>query len=247
MSLTQKPSPALTARQARQITRTFAAKLRGRSERGVDRKVRRSSIDVDDRRARVSRPIGDGTTAGALAWIDCLLKTVTEWDNHERRCGGARPLGLYGIRVLEVLLGRHGKIAVDFRSGDLFPDIATIARAAGTSRTTVVRALARLKAMRILDWIRRSERTGNDGLFGPQRRQVSNAYWFTPELLPARVLRRLRDLLARRRLRAMAARTPPESRDDRPLLAGAAAPDEASFGVNAIPPFGQYPRSGAKQ
>ncbi|VXC42829.1 hypothetical protein [Sphingomonas sp. 8AM] len=242
-------------RQARQLTKGFTACLTGKQERGTDRKVRRHSIDVDDRRARVSRPIGDGTTAGALSWIDCLLKAVSEWDDEERARGGARPLGLHGLRVLEAILGRRGKVAIDFRSGRLDPQLVTIARAAKVTKTTVVRALARLKAMKVLDWIRRTERTGNDGSFGPLRRQVSNSYFFTPEALPARVAQRLRDLLARRRLRrsgtmppgsrkAFAQPSSPELRDllDR-MEAGIA---RASEGVNASPPYGQYPLSGVE-
>lgn len=250
MSLTSKPAAALTARQAHQITKKFTAQLTGRGTRGTDRKVRRGSLDVNDRNARVSRPIGDGTKNGALSWIDCLLKTVTEWDNHERRKGGGRPLGLYGIRVLEVLLGRHGKVAVDFKSGDIFPEIETIARAAGTSKTTVVRALARLKAMKVLNWIRRTEKTGNYGIFGPQRRQVSNAYWFTPEALPARVLQRLRDRLARWRLRQVKAVSAPAGQPEAPQQPKCpemrAALGRLSEGVNAIPPSGQYHSSGVK-
>jgi len=246
---------ASMGRQARQITKGFAAHLAGKGERGTDRKVRRHSIDVEDRRARVSRPIGDGTTAGALSWIDCLLKAVSEWDDVQRAKGGARPLGLHGLRVLEALLGRRGKVAVDFRTGRLDPELATIARAAGVTKTTVVRALARLKAMKVLDWIRRTERTGKHGVFGPQRRQVANSYFFTPEALPARVAQRLRDLLARRRLRrsgtmppdspkASARPSTPELRDllDR-MEAGIA---RASEGLNASPPYGQYPLSGAE-
>lgn len=250
MSPTSKPAAALTARQAHQITKKFASQLTGRSERGADRKVRRGSVDVDDRRANVSRPIGDGTKAGALSWIDCILKVVTEWDNVERKKGGERPLGLHGIRVLEVLLGRHGKVAVDFKSGDINPAIETIARVGRISKTTVVRALARLKAMNILDWIRRTEKTGNDGLFGPQRRQISNAYWFTPERLPARVLQRLRDLLARRRLRRDGGAPAAPDRPDGPPLPSdpglRAALARLSEGVNAIPPSGQYPSTGVE-
>ena len=250
MSNTIQPAAALTARQARQITKKFTSHLTGRAERGPDRKVRRGSIDVDDRRARVSRRIGDGTKVGAMSWIDCLLKVVTEWDNMERRKGGARPLGLHGIRVLEVLLGRHGKVAVNFKSGDINPAIETIAAAGHMSKTTVGKALAQLKAMKILDWIRRTEKTGNDGLFGPQRRQVSNAYWFTPENLPARVLQRLRDLLARRRLRQAEAAPAPGSKPSGPPVPNdpglRAALAGLSEGVNAIPLSGQYPASGVK-
>ncbi len=242
-------------RQARQVTKGFTARLTGKAERGADRKVRRGSIDIEDRRARVFRPIGDGTTAGALGWIDCMLKVVAEWDNEQRAKGGARPLGLHGLRVLEALLGRHGKIAVDFKSGRLDPALDTIASAAGVTKTTVVRALERLKSLKILDWIRRTERTGADGVFGPQRRQVSNAYFFTPHELPARVAQRLRDLLARKRLRrtgttpaaSPAAAAEPSCPDLRGTLAqikaGIARRDE---GVSASPPCGQYPVSGVE-
>ncbi|MEH3103419.1 MAG: hypothetical protein PGN12_05890 [Sphingomonas phyllosphaerae] len=247
---------ASMGRQTRQLTKGFTARLTGKAERGADRKVRRNSIDVEDRRARVSRPIGDGTTAGAMGWIDCVLKVVGELDNQLRAKGGARPLGLHGLRVLEALLGRHGKIAIDFKSGRIDPALDTIASAAGVSKTTVVRALERLKSLKILDWIRRTEKTGRDGLFGPQRRQVSNAYFFTPEALPARVAQRLRDLLARKRLQRtgtapatspVAAAEPacPDLRDTLARIkAGIARRDE---GVNASPPCGQYPLSGVER
>lgn len=188
-------------REVRGVTRGFAAGLSGKAERGPDRKVRRDSFDIADRRAQVFRPIGDGTKVGALSWIDCLLKTVAEWDDHERKKGGARPLGFAGLRVLETLLGRRGAIQVDFRSGRLDPAIDTIARVARLCRGTVIRALARLKALRVLDWVRRTQRADTAGDAGPQRVQVSNAYFFTPERLPARVVQRLRALIARRRVR----------------------------------------------
>lgn len=247
-------SPAPIARQARQLIAKSTAHLTGRDERGRDRKVRRGSYDVDDRRAQVFRPIGDGTTAGALSWIDCLLKTVSEWDDMERARGGARPLGLHGMRVLETLLGRRGTIALDFRTGRLEPAIDTIARVARVGRTTVIRALARLRELKILSWVRRSQSTGNDGHYGPQREQVSNAYYFTPEALPARVMQRLRDLVARKALRrrGTAPASPPSpapspaSDELRDVLArfraGIDARDQAS---NASPPSGQYPGSGA--
>ena len=241
-------SPGATARQARQLTKQFTANLTGRSERGPDRKVRRHSYDVDDRRAKVFRPIGDGTTVGALSWIDAMLKTVTEWDDMERRKGGARPLGFAGIRVLETILGRRGAVAIEFKTGRLDPAIDTIARVARLARTTVVRALARLKGMKILAWVRRTQAAESAGGYGPQREQISNAYYFTPEELPVRVLQRLRDLLARRRLRRSPAPqsapvdpTMPQSSDLREALAalGRGIPD-------ASPPDGQYPRSGVE-
>lgn len=236
-----------SARHARQMTKRVAAHLTGRSERGPDRKVLRNSYDVADRRAQVFRPIGDGTTAGALSWIDCLLKTVSEWDDWSRRKGGARPLGFHGLRVLETLLGRRGTIAVDFKTGRLDPAIETIAHVACLSKTTVIRALAKLRDLGLLSWVRRSQKTGNDGLYGPQREQVSNAYFFTPEGLPARVLQRLRDLVTRRKLRRGGVEPP--APDTPPSLATVrdpelrAALERMEQGLNASPPSGLYPCS----
>lgn len=247
MSSADTTAARATARAAQSMISGLAARMGGKEERGRDRKVRRDSYDVADRRAQVSRRIGDGTAAGALSWIDCLLKTVSEWDDVERRKKGGRPLGLYGLRVLETLLGRRGSIAPEFKSGRLEPAIDTIARVARTSRTTVIRALARLRAMRVLDWVRRSERAATAGEAGPQRRQVSNAYWFTPELLPARVYQRLRDLVARRALRRARA-APSEPRPD----SGPANPelrevlDRMAEKLGASSPYGLYPCSGVK-
>ena len=244
---------ASMGRQSRQIVRGLTAHLTGKSERGQDRKVRRGSYDVDDRRAQVFRPIADGTTVGALGWIDCFLRTISEWDDLERMPGGARPLGFAGLRVLETLLGRRGKIAVDFKTGRLDPAIDTIAKAARLSRTTVISALAKLKALKILDWVRRSQKTDNAGEYGPQREQVTNAYFLTPEHLPARVFQRLRDLVARKRLKRandapMAAPPPPPGVPANPELAAVLASIGRAVAEreDASPPSGQYPRSEIK-
>ncbi len=244
-------SGAPTARDVRRLLKGASATLTGRAERGPDRRVRRNSYDVDSRKAQVFRPIGDGSTAGALGWIDCLLKTVTEWDDRERRKGGARPIGFHGIRVLETLLGRRGVIQVDFRTGRLEPAIDTIARVAGLCRTTVIRALARLNALKILHWVRRTQRTANAGQSGPQREQVTNAYWFDLSGLPARVLRRFRDLWNRKRVRREGTLPPDPLKSAAPSKELAALLGSIEAGIaakeqGASPPCGQYPRSEIK-
>ena len=244
-------SGAPTARDVRRLLKGASAQLTGRTERGADRKVRRNSYDVDSRQAQVFRPIGDGSTAGALGWIDCLLKTVTEWDDLERRKGGARPIGFHGIRVLETLLGRRGVIQVDFRTGRLEPAIDTIARVAGLCRTTVVRALARLNALKILHWVRRTQRTQTAGQPGPQREQVTNAYWFDLSGLPARVRQRFRDLWNRKRVsrEGTLSIAPPKITGPSPELAAILVSIEAGIAAkeqSASPPSGQYPRSEIK-
>lgn len=200
------------ARDTRNLIRGASAALAGR-ERGPDRRVRRNSYDADDDpRAQVFAPIGDGTKAGAMGWIDALLQTAKEFDDLQRAPGGARPLGT-AIAVLEVLLGRRGrtKIPIDFKTGRLDPAIDTIAAAAALGRGTVIRALAALKRHGFLDWVRRTRKTGNDGQYGPQRQQTSNAYFFSLNGMAKRVRQRLRDLLARKRIarEARAAAPPP--------------------------------------
>ena len=69
----------MTARSTREIVKRTAAKLAGKT-RGPDPHVRRDSYDVADPRARVFRPIADGSVAGALGWVEDLLKVAREFD-----------------------------------------------------------------------------------------------------------------------------------------------------------------------
>jgi hypothetical protein len=245
---------APTTRQARMFIKQATAGLL-RKERGPDRGVRRHSYDVDDRRAQVFAPIGDGTKHGALDWIDAFLETAREYDDFHRGERGRRPLGFTGIRVLEILLGRRG-VPIDFRTGRLDPAIDTIARIGRLVRATVIRALARLREHGFLHWVRRTRPTGNAGHAGPQREQITNAYYFDLAALPAKVRQRFRDLLARRALRRVQRATPPPrpvppasvakapaplARD--PLLAAALARMGALV-AGASPDDGQYPAQG---
>lgn len=66
----------------------------------------------------------------------------------------------------------------DFATGRLFPSHAAIAERAGFHENSVIAALKRLKHHGLVDWVRRTTRTGNDGEFGPQLEQTSNAYFF---------------------------------------------------------------------
>lgn len=246
-------STTLPTRAARQFVRQATATFLGK-DRGRDRHVRRSSFDVDDRRAQVFTPIGDGTKRGALDWRDAYLDLAREYDDQHRGDRGKRPLGFTGIRVLEILLGRRG-VPIDFKTGRLDPAIDTIARHGRLVRATVIRALARLKEHGFLQWVRRSRPTENAGAraAGPQREQITNAYFFDLTRLPATVRQRLRDLLARRALKRLE-RTetpppaapapppkPPEAAKPRdPALAAALARVEALV-CSASPDDGQYP------
>jgi len=242
---------APTTHQARQLLKKATAGLLGK-DRGQDRSVRRNSYDVDDRRAQVFTPIGDGTKRGAFDWIDVYLDTAREYDDFHRGDRGKRPLGYTGIRVLEILLGRRG-VPIDFKTGRLDPALDTIARIAGLVRATVIRALARLREHGFINWVRRSRPTENAGTFGPQREQITNAYYFNLAGLPGKVRQRFRDLLARRALKRI---NRAQSRTTTPAPPQLPAPPSitvadpamaallARVGVlvdNASPDDGQYP------
>ena len=66
----------------------------------------------------------------------------------------------------------------DFATGRLTPRHDTIAARAGVHENSVIEALKRLRSHGLVDWVRRTTRTGNDGAFGPQLEQTSNAYFF---------------------------------------------------------------------
>lgn len=241
------------ARETRQITKALAAKLSGK-QRGEDRTVRRDSYDVDDKRANVWRPIGDGTVGGAMDWRDSFLQTAREYDDRHRGDRGVRPLGWTGIRVLEMLLGVRG-VPICFKTGRLEPAIDTLARIGRLSRTTVIRALARLKQHNFLRWVRRSQKTDRKGEFAPQRVQITNAYFFDIGSLPKNVRQRFRDLMSRRAQRraAHATRqhsTPPLPAAPPPVPSSPALRDAlARLGAqveSASTPKGQYPAQGVR-
>jgi hypothetical protein len=165
-----------STREMRQLIAGATAALTGR-KRGPDKSVRRDSYDIEDPRAQVFRPIGDGTIAGAMGWIDALLQTAREFDRAHKKPGQRGGLGgPYAIIVLEALLGRRGVIAIDFKTGRLDPALATLEKITGFARATIVRHLAKLREHGFLDWVRRSRKTGNDREFAPARADVERLF-----------------------------------------------------------------------
>jgi predicted transcriptional regulator len=101
---------------------------------------------------------------------------------------------------------------VEFRTGRLFPALETIASAAGCHRNSVNGAIRRLKAHGMIDWVRRSLKTSNEGEFAPQREQTSNAYFFDHQRqMPPRTWQRYLQILVSK-LRRMG-RVPAEVAD----------------------------------
>lgn len=186
---------AALKRATQQILKGAGAQLAGR-KRGPDRRVRRSSLDVDDRRARqVWRSINGGSRAGGMRWRDAVLKTAEEYDLVGKQTGRWGPLGPHALRVLKELLA-----IVDFSTGRLDPSYAGLMARTGYARSTIAKALRKLQVHRFLDWVRRTRVV--DGEAGPERKQTSNAYFLELSALPRRVFQRFRDLLARAERRA---------------------------------------------
>lgn len=149
-----------------------------RVARPTGQPVRSESLDVDDPRAQVFRPI-----QGGHAFVDKYLDAFTEWANQIKQAGATHELSQNTRRVLEVTL-RH---CADYKTGICEPCLDTIMRLTRFARATVVRALAILKRHKWLSWVRRTERTGIPPGEGPQVRQVSNAYFLDLAALPRRV------------------------------------------------------------
>ena len=106
--------------------------------------------------------------------------------------GADRRLRRIDVTVLKALL-RH----LDFRTGRLFPELKTIAEAAGCHINSVKVALKRLRDHGLISWVRRTMRTGNDGERAPQREQTSNAYHFEHrERMTRRLWQRYSQILA---------------------------------------------------
>jgi len=136
-------------------------------------RVRRNSYYVSDRRSSALwRPLG-ANNRDARRLIAARLKAAEYYDRRLKQPGKWNgPLGAIGLEVLRELYR-----IVDFKTGRLEPAIATVCERIRRSKQAVVNALARLKELGFLNWVRRSEPTECKGA-GPQVRQITNAYGF---------------------------------------------------------------------
>jgi hypothetical protein len=104
-----------------------------------------------------------------------LYHQARVWNRQRRARGYGGALGSAAMRVLESLLFDF----LNFRSGRLDPSYEGIARKTGLGRSTVAVALARLKELGIISWLRRcSEDRDHQGRF--VLRQETNAYAVLP-------------------------------------------------------------------
>ena len=144
--------------------------IRGLQLQRSEQRVRRDSYLAGTRDHEMWRPLGR-TNSEARKAIALRMQAAERYDRENKRKGERNgPLGHIGLEVLRELYR-----IVDYRTGRLEPAIATICAKICRARAAVNRALKRLKEHGFLDWIRRSEPTGNVGS-GPQIRQITNAY-----------------------------------------------------------------------
>jgi DNA-binding transcriptional ArsR family regulator len=162
------------------------------SGRCIPESAWRRSYDIDDSRAQVSTiywQVSD-RNEHALRFFDVVRKAIWQFSDHVRRPGKPLPICANAMRVFEALI-RH----MDFRTGRCDPSFDTISATCKLSRRTVVRHLDVLRRERLIDWARRTVKTGNAPGEGPQRKQTSNAYFVDLARLPVEILRTLRQKL----------------------------------------------------
>lgn len=169
----------------------FASTARPSGTRRTGQPVWRCSYDVADPRAKVERPIGDGSPAVVLKFIDSWVRVAEEWADHTRKPGQPHELTGNALKLLRAMMRK----CLDFRTGRCEATLERLMQICRFSRPTVVRLLARLRELGFLDWVRRTERTGNKPGEGPLVWQTANAYFFEVGKLPEMARKRLEQLL----------------------------------------------------
>ncbi|MYL96449.1 helix-turn-helix domain-containing protein [Novosphingobium sp. FGD1] len=152
----------------------------------------RRSYDVDDARAQVSTIYWEPTPKkeNFHRFTDVYRDTVEAYADHVREHGKTLPISQNALRVLRALFG-----VMDGKTGRCDPSLDEISKRSRLSRRTVVRMLETLREHRIVDWVRRTVKTGNAKGEGPQRQQTSNAYFIDMVKLPIEIVRTLRQKL----------------------------------------------------
>ena len=156
--------------------------------------VRRRSYHEGHKEHLVWRPIGNGTKKGGRRFAGAFLRAAEKFDHDQKQPGRANgPLGHIALQILRVML----RVA-DYKTGRIDPSLDTLMRWTKRSRSAVVAALARLRQHGFLDWIRRTAPIENPDPFGPQVRQISNAYGIDATRLPEQVQHVLSLMLGRK-------------------------------------------------
>lgn len=157
----------------------------------TEQPVWRGSVDVDDPRAQVARPIGDGTKDGAVRFIRSYIEAMKDYAEHIRAPGKAHEITANTIKLVERVLWK----CTDWKTGRCEVTLERVMEVTNFSRPTVVRLLSVARRWRFIDWVRRTVKTGNAPGDGPRVAQTANAYFFEVSRLPVEAYRRLKQLL----------------------------------------------------
>jgi hypothetical protein len=184
--------------------------------------VRRNSYRVGEREGRYWSKFNKGER-------NARMRAAEEYDRKHKEPGKRNgPLGHVALEILREMMRR-----IDFKTGRLDPSIDTLATKLRRSPTTIVNGLARLRDHGWLNWIRRFEPIENPDDFGPQVKQVSNAYWFG---LPKEAADMVRRLMGRSPLPAdEVTRQKEEEERTAAMLASISAEDLARFRAGTSP------------
>lgn len=143
------------------------------------RTPRRNSFDIDDQRAQVFQPVRHGWDwiGAVLQAFDELLhdQRVSRYKQGDRLQDGDRRILLSFLKL------------IDFKTGQLDPSYQELADRAGCHRATAIEACKRFAKWLGLRWVRRTVVAETVGMAGPQREQISNAFFFDLSLAPKRV------------------------------------------------------------
>src|SRR5690606_39202310 len=134
----------------------------------VNDRAWRRSYDVGDAKAQVSTIWWERTERNEsfFRFRDVYRDTVLAYSDHVRKPGKTLPISRNAMQVLKALFS-----VMDGKTGRCDPCRDTIAKLSRLSRRTVVRCLETLRREKIINWVRRTVRTGNAPGEGPQRKQ----------------------------------------------------------------------------
>jgi hypothetical protein len=128
-------------------------------------------------------PVWSGSTTASARFVAMPKKQAVKlWHRARDFDRGTHQPGRHGGAVGPAALAVLHSLIFDFlnhRTGRLDPSYAAIAHKAGVCVRTVATALAKLKALGILNWVRRCAESWQDGRFVLE--QETNAYAVLPE------------------------------------------------------------------
>lgn len=165
---------------------TQAARSRAGRTRPPRDPVLRGSVDMFSKEAMRRRPFSNGTRSDAQLKIAALVKTAEEYQAESAHTGEKFSRGALGHNGPKVL-------AAFLEHLDYHRNVTDSALSQICSKTdikdpkTIIKIRDALVDAKFLGTLRRSVATGALKAFGiPQRQQVSNLTWPTPDALPER-------------------------------------------------------------